>query len=378
MAEMTYRFGKVGNVVIQFFIYLFSATILYWAFVDPQIGWFSKTYDQPWFVFFFWLILVLAWFAFAGEMWAFHGIQKQPWRGIVSLATMVAVTLLVIWFLCGLWGHFDPTFAWSRENHLGKVTASFYVLIGFVFFSHWSVNWQHYPWTDAGLKQPWVGLAEWLSGCVVTTVFFMFLIYPHFAPWSASKPLMSFPVTVGWFYACLEIFLFMFIWDNWPFSACDKRWQQAIFAFFGLFIFGTVLYWINLFLLKAIFLPEAFQKAIGAENVPLFVAQFEVFTSAFVIFWGTSFLEGPWPTKYSPHVNRLIRLILAIVVTIVFFYVYYLWYAGSVLHEPALAGTAWHGNALGFIDWFILINLIWYCCFGQMGMYKPVKQSLTE
>jgi len=371
MEKVVPRFGRWGNVIIQFFLIFVISVVIYWLFVDPKIGVFSKTYPQPWFVWFFWYIMSLAWFGFGGGMWAFSKL-KQPWQGIVATITTGLVALFMVWVTCFAWGSIDPTFKYGPPNHAGETASGLIVLFGFVFFNHWFLNWQDYPWSDAGMKQPWLGLAHFVTGWVVTLAFYLFLMYPNLAPFALKKGPMNVPVTIGWFYACLEIFLFMFIWDNWPFTAFKKRWQVGVSSFFGLFVLGTILYYIVLWMLKAFLLPAAVQQAIGEGGIPLWVAQYLVFTSMFVIFWGLVFVDGPWPTQYTPHVNRLIRLIIAFVVTTVTFYIYHYWIAGPLLHEVEVGG-GFYGNALGFIDWYIAVNLTYCVYFGQPGFLKTIQ-----
>ena len=371
MEKVVPRFGRWGNVVISFVGLYVASIVIYWLFVDPEIGVFAKTYPQPWFVWFFWYILILAWFGFGGEMWAFQGL-KQPVKGVVATIGTGLLAVFMVWLICVVWGSIDPTFSWNAPNDSGKSAAGFFVLFGFVFFNHWYLNWQGYPWVDAGLKQPWVGLCYWMTGWIVTGVFYMFFLYPIFAPWAAKAAPMSLTTTTGWFYACLMIFLYMFINDNWPFSAFKKRWQMAVSSFFGLFFFGTILYFVNLWLLKAVLLPEAVQAAIGEANLGIWVAQFEVFFAMFVIFWGLVHVDGPWPTHLSPGMNRLVRFGIACLVSIPHFYLYHYVIARYILHEPAVGG-GFYGNALGFLDWYIMINLIWVIFFDQLGLTKTVQ-----
>jgi AAT family amino acid transporter len=372
MEKTVARFGYWGNVVIQFVLLYVISVVVYWLFVDPEIGVFCKTYPQPWFVWFFWFILVLAWFGFGGDMWVFHKL-KQPMQGIVATITTGVVAAVMVWIITVGWGSIDPTFAWDRPDEMGKTAAGFFVLFGFVFFNHWFLNWQGWPWVDAGLKQPWLGLIYWMTGWIVTGVFYMFLLYPIFAPWAAKAAPMSLTTTAGWFYACLMIFLYMFINDNWPFSAFKERWKMAVSSFFGLFFFGTILYFLNLWLLKAILLPEAVQQAIGEENLGIWVAQYEVFWATYVIFWGLQ-VEGPYPTHLSPGKNRLVRFLIGIPFATIHFYVYHYWVARYLLHEPEVGG-GFYGNALGFLDWYILVNLVYVVFFGNPGFVKTIKQE---
>ena len=86
MEKVVPRFGRWGNVVISFVGLYVASIVIYWLFVDPEIGVFAKTYPQPWFVWFFWYILILAWFGFGGEMWAFQGLKELSPRSVqVSL-----------------------------------------------------------------------------------------------------------------------------------------------------------------------------------------------------------------------------------------------------------------------------------------------------
>jgi len=377
MEQTVPRFGYWGNVVVGFVIVLAVSLGLYWLFVDPEWGVISKTYPQPWFVWFFWAIMVLCWFSFEGSNWPFNKL-KQPWCGILSTLAICVVAAGVNWFICGVLGRVDPTFAWDG---VGKDAASFVVLIGFVLWNTWPVNWQHYPWTDLGLKQPIVGLVEVAWGAVWVTFAYIILFWPHFAAWAGvpvvGEPLMSFPTTIGWFYACLILFLFNgVIFENWPYSIFKKRWQMGVASFVGIWGLGTLLFLVTKWALGTFMLTEAVRADIGAD-LPMYVAQYFVWWALWVIFWANINPGKTWPYKYSPAVNRLGRLAVFIVIPTALFYIYYYWFAGAVLHEPAVGSGVggFSGNALGFADWFILINLFWCASFANWGLTKTVKAS---
>lgn len=48
-----------------------------------------------------------------------------------------------------------------------------------------------------------------------------------------------------------------------------------------------------------------------------------------------------------------------------------------LLHEPVVAGSL-HGNALGFMDWFALITLLWVVGFGSHGLPRPLGEAGSE
>lgn len=70
----------------------------------------------------------------------------------------------MVWFICRVWGAYDPTFSWSAENNMGKLAAEMIVLIGFSMYGALVVGWQHYPLVDLGLKQPFIDLIEFFLG----------------------------------------------------------------------------------------------------------------------------------------------------------------------------------------------------------------------
>lgn len=374
MEETVPRFGYWKTMVVNFVVVLAVSIGTYWLFVDPEWGVISKTYPQPWFIVFFWAILVLAWFFFIGAGWPFSKL-KQPWCGITAVAGIAAVVALVIWFITVIFGRWDPTFAWAAPGAAGQTAASFIVLVGFVMYNMWMVMGGFYPFSDWGLKQPGLNLVMWLWGTIWTALIYMLLFYPHFAPWAVAAPLTSFPFAVGWYYACLEIFLFVGLtWENWPHTIFKKRWQVWVASFVGFWVLGTALYYIVYWALDTFLLTAAVKADIG-PMLPLYVAEFLVFWSLLVIFWFCYIPTKQFPYKYSPAVNRILRLAIWLVVPTLMFYGYYYWFAGTVLHEPAIGVGGFHGDALGFADYFILINLIWFSCFGNLGLFKKVKAS---
>lgn len=370
MENSAYRFGRWGNLIIEFGIIFVVSLISYWIFVDPKVSIF-KLYPQPWFVVFFWALLVSIWLAFNGELWPFHKLS-QPWMGITSVLAIFAIAILVVWLICGLWGAHDPTFAWARKNQMGKVSTQLIVLIGFSMYGALVVGLQHYPWVDLGLKQPFVGIVEFLLGTVLTVLFYMILVYPNVAPWNKAQPIMSLPVVIGWYYACIEIWLFCgTTWENWPFTIFKTRGGMAAAVVVGTFGFGTILYWVVLWALKTFMIPLAAQKAIG-PMMPVFVAQFLVWGSMWTIFWANVHPGETFPYQFSPAVNRILRFVIWLILTTATFYFYYFWFAGHILHEPAVGGGM-YGNALGFADWFILINIFYIACFGKLGLAKKAS-----
>jgi amino acid transporter, AAT family len=51
--------------------------------------------------------------------------------------------------------------------------------------------------------------------------------------------------------------------------------------------------------------------------------------------------------------------------------------ADHLLHEPVVAGSL-HGNALGFMDWFALITLLWVVDFGSYCLPRPLGEAGSE
>jgi amino acid transporter, AAT family len=87
-----------------------------------------------------------------------------------------------------------------------------------------------------------------------------------------------------------------------------------------------------------------------------------------MIFWSNAC--GNVPNSATASKNYAVRIGTTFGLGVITFLFYYRVLAGSVLHEPLVAGNL-YGNALGFVDWVILWTLVYVVCFESYGLRQP-------
>jgi AAT family amino acid transporter len=236
------------------------------------------------------------------------------------------------------------------------------------------LNWAHWPWTDLGLKQPLVGLCEVAFVFVPTLLLYVVLGVPSVAASTAGTSVFSINTLLGWYYSIIvAIVVTGLALDNWPWRLAGSRARVAALSLVGNVVLGTALYAVLLGVCKLL---------IGAATVDLlgdaihqFPAQLGVCWVAWMIMWGNAF--GNRPAGLGEIANFAARLAITFVLAVGTFALYYYVLAGSVLHEPAVAGLL-HGNALGFMDWFALVTLLYVVGFESFGLPRPRTESVAN
>lgn len=361
------QLGAVGFAVASFVIIQAVSLIVWRLFVDPQEAvW--KFYPQPFGVYLFWAILVLVFIGFNCGMHGFSHL-RQPMGGIASTVVTLALGFGIPMLLIFGYGALDPAF--SPRNYAGHGAAGLIVLIGFYGFGVVANSMDGWPWTDAGLKQPMVGIAQILTGFFLTFVGYLVLIYPSLASWTGpDKVVMSLPTAIGWFYSIITVWLTsVLIFEVWPYSSIRSRAKSALGAFFGNILFGTGLYFVLLALLKHVLIPADALEKIGPA-ITLWPAQLGVWIVFWLLFW--ALCCGNAPTSLSPGMNRLVRFIITWGLGIGTFVVYTKWFAVEILHEAAIV-PGFGGDPLTWVDLLNLVMLIFVVYFGSYGLIR--KQS---
>jgi len=356
--------GAVGFAIASFIVIHGISLGVWRLFVDPQVGvW--KFYPQPFGAYLFWAILVIV---FIGFNLGMHGFSKmsQPMGGIVATAVTLALGFAIPMLLIFGWGSLDPAF--SPKGFAGHGAAGLIVLIGFYGFGVVANSMDGWPWTDAGMKQPMVGFAQIFTGFFLTVIGYMLFVYPSLASWTApDKVLMSLPTAIGWFYSVITVWLTtVLIFDLWPYRSFGSRAKNALAAFFGNFVLGTVLYFVLLALLKNVLIPADALAKIGPA-INLWPAQLGVWIVNILLFW--ALCCGNAPTSLGTTANRIARFIITWGLGIGAFVVYMRWFAVNVLHEAAIV-PGFGGDPLTWVDLLNLILLIFVVYFGSYGIRK--------
>ena len=314
-------------------------------------------YPLPFNAALFWAILFIVFIGFNCE---FAGFDKlaQPLRGITILVATGVFAVAVTWLLGSGLGSLFPDFAGSREGGLGYFAGALFVLFGFATWVMVVLNWQHWPWTALGMKQPLIGLCE-IAFVAVPTLALYFVFGLPSVSLSATDPLMTVDTVLGWFYSMVvAVILTGQTLDNWPWKLFGGGGRTALAATVGNVLRGTAIYFLMVPFAKVLLGSTATAELGSVINQ--FPAQIGVCWAFWMIFWAHGF-----GNRFSPSIRAALTFALAVGT----FLFYYHFAAEHILHEPEVA-TGVHGNALGFVDWLVLWTLIYVIGFQSLGMRK--------
>ena len=319
-------------------------------------------YPMPFNAVLFWAILFVVFIGFNGEFALFARLG-QPWRGLAVTVSTVSFGVVVTWLLAAGLGSVNADFAPGRDDGLGYFTGALFVLFGFGTFVIVVLNWQHWPWPQLGLRQPAVGLAEVAAVTGPTILLYVALGLPAVTAGEAV-PLMPLDTVMGWFYSVIvAIILTGQTLDNWPWRLAGRPGRVAAASTVGNVVVGTVIY-LALVPLVEVLLPTAATEALGT-TINQFAAQIGVCWVFWIVLWANAF--GNRPTRFGNGTNYAIRTALTLVLAVVTFVFYYRFAADHVLHEPSVAPGI-SGNALGFVDWMVLVTLLYVVAFESYGL----------
>lgn len=352
----------LANLVI-----VLVATLAGWYVLnDPETSPLD-VYPFPFNAALFWALLFVVWSGFNLEFAGFTRLA-QPLRGIAITASTAAFAIAVTYGLAHGFGHFYPDFAASRDGGTGYFTGALFVLFGFSTYVLVVVNWAHWPWTDLGMKQPLVGLCEIAFLLLPTTVLWVALGIPAVSERvKAGSPVIGIDTLLGWYYSIIiAVVLTGLAWDNWPWRLAGSRARVAVASLIGNVALGTVLYFVLLGTCKLIIGADAVAELGGA--IHQFPSQLGVCWVAWMIMWANAF--GNKPTGLNDRANLVTRAVITFGLALLTFVLYYYVLAEHVLHEPPVAGNL-SGNALGFMDWFALVTLLYVVGFESFGLRKP-------
>jgi|GEM_PF-494631 len=354
----------------------------YFIFIDPEVGLLKDLdlYPYPWFSWFFWGILISVWLAFDFGFWPFTEVA-QPLKGIIGWLIVMAISWGVVFALGWGIGRVVPEFAHTRGGDLGYVTGVLMVLFGFHFFGSLVVSWGMWPWADAGLKQPVLGLGVWLMALVMVVIGWGVLVWPTVrlpltdpeavlpAELRANDIPMGLNRSIGWFYSTIVFYLLTLLWDNKPFALLKNHGLVAISALVGSMLGGTGIFLALLGLAKIGFVPEGAREALGPA-LDVSAAWMGVCINLAILVWFLGFAN--WPNTGFPNIVRyFIRTVICVGAGFAIYFAYHWWIAVNWFHEPLLdasGDTDFGGNALGWIDWIVYFNLIYGAIFANWPM----------
>ncbi len=341
------------------------SVLSWWLLVDP--AWSPlPSYPQPFTAMLFWTIIATVWVAFTFG-WVGPARLPQPARGLVGIGLSVVIGVGITLLLAYGWGAIDPTFAAARAEGAGFTTGNLVVLFAFFFYVMAAVNWNQWPWAPRA-EQPLRGLGELALMAIPTVALYALLVLPNQAVWATpGTALFSIPTLIGWFYCVIvAVVVTGVLIENWPWRLAGGPARVALLSLVGNVVLGTGLYYLLLGLSRLLMGP-ANAATLGA-GVTVHAAELGVCWVFWMVAWANVF--GNWPTHLGDLVNFAVRIASTLVLGALTYLLYYFVLAGSVLHEPAVAG-AMHGEALGFLDWAVLWTL-WYVLFlGSFGLPAP-------
>lgn len=344
-----------------------TASLLGWYLLaDPQTSPLD-VYPLPFNAALFWALMFVVWTGFNLELAGFDRIP-QPWRGVAFTGATAAFSVAVTWLLAHGLGGLDADFAAGREGGLGYFAGALFVLFGFSTYVMAVVNWNHWPWTDRGLRQPMVGLCEIAFLLGPTIILYVVLGIPAVTErLPEGGPVLELNALLGWYYSVvIAVVLTGLCWENWPWRLAGSRGTVALASLVGNVVLGTVLFFVLRAVVEVV-VGGGTADALGAA-LDQFPSQIGVCWVAWMIFWGNAF--GNRPTSYGTGVNLACRTTITFGLALATFVAYYYVLAEHVLHEPPVVG-ALHGNALGFLDWFALVTLLYVVGFGSYPLRAP-------
>jgi AAT family amino acid transporter len=344
----------------------------WYLFVDPKLSP-LHSYPFPYSAVLFWAILLVVFLGFNLEFWGFDRLT-QPVKGLAIIAVIVALAMGITALLAVGLGHFDPRFAAARKGGTGYFAGALFVLFGFFTFVTIVVNWGHWPWAEMGLRQPLKGASEIACMLVPTLLLYILLGLPTMAIGAKSgSSVLDLNTLIGWFYSVIVAMLLTgLMTENWPWRLAGPGWRTAVASTVGNFALGTAFYFAFLSLAKALVGTKTVGLLGGGINI--FPAQIGVCWNFWMIFWSNAFANSP--NTASPARNYAVRIVITLPLGIGTFLAYYYLIAGTVLHEPVVAGDL-YGNALGFIDWAVLWTLFYVVCLESFGVRQPAAAGAT-
>lgn len=277
-------------------------------------------------------------------------------HGLATLV-VVAVVALLGWYLLA-----DPTTSLLDVYPLPFNAALFWALM-FVVWTGFNLELFGF----ARLPQPLRGIVY----AVATVVFAVVVTWVLAAGLGSVAPdfAASQDGGTGYFTGALFVLTGLTL-GNWPWRLAGSRARVAGASLVGNIVLGTALY--SGMLAVCTLLIGADTVALLGDAVHQFPAQLGVCWVAWMILWANAF--GNRPTGLGDAANLAARTVITFGLAVGTFCLYYYVLAGGLLHEPVVAGLL-HGNALGFMDWFALVTLLYVVGFESYGLPRPRPEA---
>ncbi|UQE76184.1 hypothetical protein MYK68_06235 [Gordonia sp. PP30] len=271
----------------------------------------------------------------------------------------IVVTLVMAYGV----GHFYPDFAASRAGGLGYFTAALFVLFAFGTYVLTVVNWDHYPWRRLGLGQPAIGWCEIAFWFLPTLALFLILGLPAISEVTTpGSALMSLDTVIGWFYCMIVVIVVSgSLLGNSPWAWAGTPGRIAAASLIGTALIGTVAYFVLLWFVRLL---------VGSANADLLGHAIHQYPAQLGVCWVFTIIV--WANAFGNLGRPVVRILITGVAAIGMFLLYFYVLAGTILHEPSVApGASMSGNGLGFMNWLILVTLLYVVAGESFGLRRP-------
>lgn len=193
----------------------------------------------------------------------------------------------------------------------------------------------------------------------------MVLAVPGLATWAApSAAWLDTNTLIGWFYSVIvSVVVTGLLTENWPWRLAGSPARVALASTVGNVVVGTGIFFVFRPLTELLLGPVNVE-GVGAA-ITGFPAQLGVCWVFWMIMWSNCF--GNKPTDLGAAANYAARIAITLALAVGTFLLYYYVAAGTLLHEPALTDQI-SGNALGWVDWWVLWTLFYVMCLQSWGL----------
>ena len=354
------RHGLASSAVV-----MILSVVSWWLLADPSWAVFDA-YPLPFNGYLFWAIIFVVFAGFNLEFAQFASI-RQPWRGLTITAATITFSVVATNVIAHGIGRFYPDFSADRTGGLGYFAAALFVLYAFGTYVLTVVNWGHWPWVQLGLKQPVIGWCEIAFWFFPTLALFLVFGLPAISETTTpGSALMSIDTTIGWFYCIIVgVVLTGTLLENRPWSRAGGPAAVAIASLIGNVVLGTLLYFVLVPFTKLL-VGSTSATALG-DVIHQYPAQLGVCWVFTMVLWANAF------GNIGGLVQRVVTTFgLAVAVFALYFHVL----AATLLHEPAVApGATIEGNGLGFVNWLILMLLLYVVASDSWGLRRPASEE---
>ena len=271
--NLTPKWSVAVSGLINLMALLFAAVALWWIVFSVE-GVFKLYTPHLGFAIIIWILLILIWQIDLFDFWPFRTSFLSGYSPIVKGLILTGFTIFLMTFfvfgvLFSIIGKYGITyFNWNslamfgdlgRDPYNARETVSLAIiaLSGPFFWLTilWMVGAGNDMWPE--LRQPKLGLANWLIIAVASIPLFFIFFHPHlgsmFYPaqvytavppwWKSIAHTNSADFNFGWMFCTIVVvFYTLHLWDGQPWAMVKRQPHKFICAFMGSSIMGFFLF----------------------------------------------------------------------------------------------------------------------------------------